>query len=289
MISSMTALVGGSGFLAVYLAGLVMANRPTRAYPSIVGFHDAVTWLCQIVMFLVLGLLVTPSHALGLCAAGHLRRAGPDLRRPAAGDLALPRAVRLLAREKVFVSWVGLRGAVSIFLAAIPMLAGVPNAPPYFNIAFFVVLVSLLVQGSTLTPPRGGSGWRCSRTTAAQPGRDRHPRPDRAGDRRLSGDRRQRDPRPQPDPGLGAGADGGAQGPHSRRRRRPGALQPGDYVISWSRRERLPRLDSLFRGSPDVARRLGFLFGELSIRGESRHRARSSSSTSSTSATTTRR
>ena len=60
MISAFTSLVGGSGLLAVYIAGLVMANRPMRAYPSIVGFHDAVTWLCQIVMFLVLGLLVTP-------------------------------------------------------------------------------------------------------------------------------------------------------------------------------------------------------------------------------------
>ena len=60
-ISAVTSLVGGSGLLAVYIAGLVMANRPVRAYPSIVGFHDAVTWLCQIVMFLMLGLLVTPS------------------------------------------------------------------------------------------------------------------------------------------------------------------------------------------------------------------------------------
>ena len=68
-IAGFTLVVGGSGLLAVYVAGLVMANRPTRAYPSIVGFHDAVTWLCQIVMFLVLGLLVTPVDALDLRAA----------------------------------------------------------------------------------------------------------------------------------------------------------------------------------------------------------------------------
>ena len=61
LIAAFTSLVGGSGLLAAYVAGLVLANRPTRAYPSIVGFHDAMTWLCQIVMFLVLGLLVTPS------------------------------------------------------------------------------------------------------------------------------------------------------------------------------------------------------------------------------------
>ena len=69
LIAGFTSVVGGSGLLAVYVAGLVMANRPTRAYPSIVGFHDAVTWLCQIVMFLVLGLLVTPVDALDLRAA----------------------------------------------------------------------------------------------------------------------------------------------------------------------------------------------------------------------------
>ena len=94
--------------------------------------------------------------------------------------------------EKLFISWVGLRGAVSIFLAAIPTLAGVPNAPAYFNIAFFVVLFSMLVQGSTLTAAARRLGVALKQATPrGQPGRDRHPRPDRAGDRRLPGDRRQ--------------------------------------------------------------------------------------------------
>ena len=150
-ISAVTSLVGGSGLLAVYIAGLVMANRPVRAYPSIVGFHDAVTWLCQIVMFLMLGLLVTPSTLWDYAPQGLLVAAALTL-------VARPLAVWICTwgsgfglREKVFISWVGLRGAVSIFLATIPMLAGVPNATAYFNIAFFVVLVSMLVQGSTLT------------------------------------------------------------------------------------------------------------------------------------------
>ena len=83
-------MLGGSGLLAVFLAGLVVANRPTRAYPSIVGFHDAATWLCQIVMFLVLGLLVTPSALLAYALAGGACRARPDLRRPAARRWAVP-------------------------------------------------------------------------------------------------------------------------------------------------------------------------------------------------------
>ena len=151
------------------------------------------------------------------------------------------------------------------------MLAGVPNATAYFNIAFFVVLVSMLVQGSTLTTAARRLGVALKQTThGGQPGGDRHPRPDRAGDRRLPGDRRQRHPRPQPPAGLGAGGDGGAQGARSSTRRRPGRSRPGDYCYFLVGRDRVPRLDTLFRESPDVARRLGLLFGELPIRGETR-------------------
>ena len=151
LVSTFTALIGGSGLLAVYVAGLVMANRPTRAYPSIVGFHDAVTWLCQIVMFLALGLLVTPTELWDYAPQGlFVAFVLTFVARPVAvalclGPFAFPR------REKLFIAWVGLRGAVSIFLAAIPTLAGVPNGAAYFNIAFFVVLFSMLVQGGSLT------------------------------------------------------------------------------------------------------------------------------------------
>ena len=117
-------VVGGSGLLAVYVAGLVMANRPTRAYPSIVGFHDAVTWLAQIVMFLVLGLLVTPSTLWTYAPQGIFVALVLTLvARPLAVWLCLG-PFGFSPREKVFISWVGLRGAVSIFLAAIPQLAG---------------------------------------------------------------------------------------------------------------------------------------------------------------------
>jgi cell volume regulation protein A len=145
-------VAGGSGFLAVYLAGLVVGNRPVRAFPAILVFHDAATWLAQIVMFLMLGLLATPSRLLETAVPAVAIAAFLMLvARPAAVWLCLlpfgfPR------RAVAFVGWVGLRGAVSIFLAAIPTLAGLPNAGLYFDVAFVVVLVSLIVQGWTVAP-----------------------------------------------------------------------------------------------------------------------------------------
>ncbi|HEY7300454.1 MAG TPA: potassium/proton antiporter [Xanthobacteraceae bacterium] len=136
-----------SGFLAVYLAGLVVGNRSTRAHNTVIVFLDAVTWLAQIVMFVMLGLLVSPPRLVAT--------AGPALAIVATLMLiARPVAVFLCLapfhfswREKIFISWIGLRGAVGIFLASIPLLVGLPAAFVYFNIAFVVVLASLLIQG----------------------------------------------------------------------------------------------------------------------------------------------
>lgn len=149
---ALTARLDGSGFLAVYLAGLVVGNRPVRALPSITAFHDTATWLAQIVMFIMLGLLVTPSRLLAtlgpaLAVAAFLMVIG----RPAAVVLCL-KPFGFDWRETGFVSWVGLRGAVSIFLAAIPTLVGTAGHELYFHVAFVVVFVSLLVQGWTLRP-----------------------------------------------------------------------------------------------------------------------------------------
>jgi cell volume regulation protein A len=147
LIYAATALLQGSGLLAVYLAGLVVGNRPMRAYANITNFQEATTWLCQIVMFTVLGLLVTPSRLVdyalpALAIAAWLMLVA----RPVAIWLCLlPFHFRW--QETTFISGVGLRGAVSIFLAAIPTLSNVQHADAYFNIAFVVVLVSLLVQG----------------------------------------------------------------------------------------------------------------------------------------------
>jgi cell volume regulation protein A len=139
-----------SGFLAVYLAGLVVGNRPTRAHNTVVVFLDAVTWLAQIVMFVLLGLLVWPARLVhNIWAALAVAATLMLIARPAAVFLCLW-PFRFPWREKAFISWVGLRGAVGIFLASIPLLVGLPQAYIYFDIAFVVVLTSLLVQGWTI-------------------------------------------------------------------------------------------------------------------------------------------
>lgn len=152
LLYALTVLADGSGFLAVYVAGLVIGNKPVRSFSSIISFHDTATWLCQIMMFMVLGLLITPSRVVdyilpGLAIAGVLI----VVARPLAVYLCLT-PFGYTQKERLFISWVGLRGAVSIFLAAIPTLANVPKAEMYFNIAFVVVFVSLVVQGWTLRP-----------------------------------------------------------------------------------------------------------------------------------------
>jgi cell volume regulation protein A len=145
-------IVHASGFLAVYLAGIIIGHRPTRAHNSVVTFLDAATWLAQIVMFVLLGLLVSP-HRL-LSSAG-----GAVLVAFALMLVARPLAVLICLapfkfnwREKVFIAWTGLRGAVAIFLASIPMLVGLSKAYLYFDVAFVVVIISLLLQGWTLAP-----------------------------------------------------------------------------------------------------------------------------------------
>src|SRR5215204_5007633 len=139
-----------SGFLAVYLAGIVIGNRPTRAHNSVVVFLDAATWLAQIVMFVLLGLLVSPERLVStFLPAMAIALALMFVARPIAVFLCLA-PFPFPRREKLFISWVGLRGAVAIFLASIPVLVDLPKAPVYFDIAFVVVLVSLLVQGWTI-------------------------------------------------------------------------------------------------------------------------------------------
>lgn len=150
-IYALAVILGGSGFLAAYLAGIVLGNRPVRAFASITTFHDTLTWLCQIAMFIMLGLLVTPSKLIpDLAAAFAIAFFLIVIARPVAVWLCLA-PFGFQKHEKIFMSWVGLRGAVSIFLAAIPMLSQVPNAQTYFSVAFVIVVVSLIVQGWSLT------------------------------------------------------------------------------------------------------------------------------------------
>ncbi len=144
--------VEASGFLAVYLAGLVLGNRRHRAQATILRFHDGLAWIAQIVMFLMLGLLVTPSKLVAnLGPALAIGVALILVARPLAVFVCLAPA-RFDWREKAFIAWVGLRGAVPIFLASIPVLAGVAGGMTYFNVAFVAVLASLVVQGWTVGP-----------------------------------------------------------------------------------------------------------------------------------------
>src|SRR2546423_5203577 len=150
VIFGLASALHASGFLAVYLAGLVVGNRPTRAHNTVVVFLDAVTWLAQIVMFVLLGLLVWPGRLIeSILPALAVAAALMFIARPAAVFLCLA-PFRFTWREKAFISWVGLRGAVGIFLASIPLLVGLPNAHLYFDIAFVTVLASLLIQGWTI-------------------------------------------------------------------------------------------------------------------------------------------
>src|SRR3954464_4945929 len=131
-----------SGFLAVYLAGLVIGNRPTRAHNSVVTFLDAATWLAQIVMFVLLGLLVSPQRLVGSIGSAVVVALVLMLAaRPAAVFLCLA-PFRFNWREKTFIAWTGLRGAVAIFLGSIPMLMGLGKAYLYFDVAFVVVIIS---------------------------------------------------------------------------------------------------------------------------------------------------
>ena len=150
LVFSVTGALDGSGFLAVYVAGLYAGNSRIRSHASLKQFQDGMTWLAQIIMFLVLGLLATPSQF-------------PDIALPAIGlaafliFVARPAAVWLSMlpfdfnpRETAFISWVGLRGAVSILLAILPLLGGIDENHMLFNVAFIIVLASLMVQGWTI-------------------------------------------------------------------------------------------------------------------------------------------
>jgi potassium/hydrogen antiporter len=152
LVFAVTQQAGGSGFLAIFLAGVVLGNSQLQSAQNILRVHDGLAWLSQIVMFIILGLLVTPSElvkialpALGIAAFLML------VARPIAVAASLLPFL-FPWREQVFIGWVGLRGAVPVVLALFPVMYGVEDARFYFNVAFFVVLVSLLLQGWTIAP-----------------------------------------------------------------------------------------------------------------------------------------
>lgn len=264
-------VIGGSGFLAAYLAGIVLANRPLQAGQNILRFHDGMAWLAQISMFLVLGLFAHPAALLeialpALLIAGVLML----IARPLAVWLSLL-PFRFPREERLFISWVGLRGAVPIVLALFPLMAGLENAWIFFNVAFFVVLVSLILQGWTVAPlakrlkldvPAGSEIiQRVELDVPGQLGRE------------LVGYRLDED-----SPALRDGLPTLPQGVHYAAALRAGnALDPcqierlhvGDYIYLLACHENLPALDKLFATSAESERQAARqFFGEFVIYGD---------------------
>lgn len=150
LIYGLSTIVQANGFLAVYVAGIVMGNHSFIHKRSLIRFHDGLAWLMQISMFLVLGLLVYPSKIAGVAGTGLVVTAFLMLAaRPAAVFLTLIGS-GMPHRERLMVAWVGLRGAVPIILATFPLLAGIAQAEMMFDIVFFVVLASALLQGTSI-------------------------------------------------------------------------------------------------------------------------------------------
>lgn len=150
LVFGLTSYVGGNGFLAVYVAGITMGNAVFIHKRSLMRFHDGLAWLGQIAMFLTLGLLAFPSHIVPVIGVGLLAALFLML-------VARPLAVYLVLafshfqwRARTFVGWVGLRGAVPIILATFPLVSGLRESELIFNMVFFIVIMSALVQGTTI-------------------------------------------------------------------------------------------------------------------------------------------
>lgn len=163
-------LVGGNGFLAAYLAGMMAGNRSYSSKRIVSTFQDGMAWLAQVVMFLTLGLLVAPSNLVDVVVPGlAITFILMFVSRPLSVFICLAPFRRFGWRAKLFVSWAGLRGAVPIVLATFPMVAGVPGAFTIFNVVFFVVLVSSIIQGPSIN-------WMAAKLNiASRPDADRKP------------------------------------------------------------------------------------------------------------------
>ena len=151
-IFSFTNLLKGNGYLAVYVAGIVMGNSKLTENKSISSFLDGIVWLVQIVMFLVLGMLVNPHEMFKIALPALIVGVFVIfVGRPLSVFLCLLPFKGIAKRSRIFISWVGLRGAAPIIFATYPVVAGVPGASFIFNMVFFITLTSLIIQGTTIT------------------------------------------------------------------------------------------------------------------------------------------
>jgi potassium/hydrogen antiporter len=150
IVYSITTSLGGNGFLAVYISAIIMGNRNFIHKKSLIKFYDGISWIMQIVMFLVLGLLVFPTQMFPFITVGLLTALVLIfVARPISVFLSLI-FFKMRVREKLLISWVGLRGAVPIVFAIYPVIAEVEKSEIIFNIVFFIVLTSVLIQGTTI-------------------------------------------------------------------------------------------------------------------------------------------
>jgi len=155
LVYTVTDLIGGNGFLAVYLAGITMNQSRMLHHKSLVRFFDGIAWLMQIIMFITLGLLVYPSQVWPIIGVGFVIAMFLILvARPLGVWISLS-FFKYSNRKKAFISWVGLRGAVPIVFATFPLIAGIEKSNLIFNIVFFIVLTSVALQATTLAKVAG--------------------------------------------------------------------------------------------------------------------------------------
>jgi cell volume regulation protein A len=265
-VFALSNLLGGSGFLSAYLAGLIAGNAKLQSAGAVRRFQDGVTWLAQIAMFVTLGLLATPSQFPIVAKPALLLAVTLTfLARPVAVYLCLA-PFRFGKRERVFIAWVGLRGAVSILLGMVPVLGGLPGGEAFFDISFLVVVASLMVQGWTVRPLARWLGL----IVPAQAGLVERMEVDLPGlaDRELVAYEL------HPDSAVAKGRllprwarpilvrRGG------RVRNSPGALQAGDRVYLLAKPSQVPLLDKLFGRVRDAAAAEASLYGDFVIGAE---------------------
>jgi cell volume regulation protein A len=147
---SATETIGGNGFLSIYICAVLLGSSDFVHKRILIQFYDGIAWLMQIILFLTLGLLVFPSRVLAVAGPGLLISAFLIFVARPIGVFGALLFFKTDRRSKLFLSWVGLRGAVPIVFATYPLIAGLPESSLIFNLVFFIAVSSVLVQGTTL-------------------------------------------------------------------------------------------------------------------------------------------